>query len=1076
MVEEEKKEEAKEFVSEIEKIMPAKELIFPSTPGFGKYKALFPPSSVSHPAKMNTNLLEYLILNYTKEGENILDPMAGCYDEETEVLTRKGWKFFRDVTFDDEIATLNTSTDGLEYQHPIRIVKQPYKGKMYYVRTKEVELKVTPDHSMFVALRNSQLPKNKWEFGLHQAKEIFGKHVVYSREFIWKGKDIENVTLEEAPSHNQWKYSAIEIPLGLFLQFLGYYLAEGSAYISNSRHYVQIATDTKDRFQYKMVEVSKKLASILGRRVHIDKRGRIWLNDKRLCSFLHRLGKSTTKFIPREFLELPSDKLHLLLSALVEGDGARRGSRLAYYTSSKQLANDVQELALKCGYDSKVSLYKIKTSKIGSRIIKPTIQSYVVYMSKRTLKPRVYIRRNLWDSKRGNVDSSCIEEWVDYDGMIYCVEVPNHVILIRKNGKVVWCGNSGSTGVLSALHGRNAVLVELEKKFVETITGVDCDGYTCHVLNCYRRKDIEKEIAELEDKLKDVNEKEIEAKVVRKILPLGDFAESEEVDEEKTPPEIVKIWNDMERLKKLKEELEALPRKPHHYTGALENLKKGQFLTPIGSVKAIQGDARRLSELLSKEQADNVITSPPYAQMITQGGTTKVYEKKYGYQQEKNKGYSENPGNIGNLPVGDIDAVITSPPYSEGIGHKAGDKADSTSHPERLEMQKKYTESMVGEGNIAKLKHGDIDTIITSPPYSEGEHNYRHGLKELGDNFKGRKAWEEKRDTSLQENNIANLKHGNIDAVITSPPYGERRNYQDIERSRANIDKYFKEKNINPDLYAEDPANINRLEHKEDIDTIITSPPYANQEVGKGIRPNRWEKIKDREGFRGRKEWASGTPSHYSENPENIGNLPIGDVDTIITSPPYAESMQERGGTQHKFEKEKKIGVHYSHDKTNIGNLPVGNIDTVITSPPYEGSMEGGSRHTGGICDREKDSKSDTRLKIGLGIKYSEDKNNIGNLKRETYLEAMFKVYSEMYAVLKEGGRAIIVVKPFQRQGRVIDLPYQTWLLLEKIGFQLEDVLKLRLDKLSFWRILQYKKRPEVPRIMHEYILVCKKP
>jgi DNA modification methylase len=148
----------------------------------------------------------------------------------------------------------------------------------------------------------------------------------------------------------------------------------------------------------------------------------------------------------------------------------------------------------------------------------------------------------------------------------------------------------------------------------------------------------------------------------------------------------------------------------------------------------------------------------------------------------------------------------------------------------------------------------------------------------------------------------------------------------------------------------------------------------------------------------------------------------------------------------------------------------LGKIDVAITSPPYEDTM-GEKRHASpntGSAEKIVKEKH-------LGW-YPTTPSNIGSMKRETYLEAMFRVYSEMYAVLKEGGRAIIVVKPFQRQGRVIDLPYQTWLLLEKIGFQLEDVLKLRLDKLSFWRILQYKKRPEVPRIMHEYILVCKKP
>ena len=30
---------------------------------------------------------------------------------------------------------------------------------------------------------------------------------------------------------------------------------------------------------------------------------------------------------------------------------------------------------------------------------------------------------------------------VSYAGKVYCVEVPNHTLLVRRKGRVVWCGN-----------------------------------------------------------------------------------------------------------------------------------------------------------------------------------------------------------------------------------------------------------------------------------------------------------------------------------------------------------------------------------------------------------------------------------------------------------------------------------------------------------------------------------------------------------------------------------------------------------------------------------------------------------
>ncbi|MDO9347886.1 MAG: NAD-dependent epimerase/dehydratase family protein, partial [Anaerolineales bacterium] len=37
-------------------------------------------------------------------------------------------------------------------------------------------------------------------------------------------------------------------------------------------------------------------------------------------------------------------------------------------------------------------------------------------------------------------------EWVDYDGMVYCVEVPNSVVMVRQNGRAYFSGNSKGAG------------------------------------------------------------------------------------------------------------------------------------------------------------------------------------------------------------------------------------------------------------------------------------------------------------------------------------------------------------------------------------------------------------------------------------------------------------------------------------------------------------------------------------------------------------------------------------------------------------------------------------------------------
>jgi DNA modification methylase len=153
-------------------------------------------------------------------------------------------------------------------------------------------------------------------------------------------------------------------------------------------------------------------------------------------------------------------------------------------------------------------------------------------------------------------------------------------------------------------------------------------------------------------------------------------------------------------------------------------------------------------------------------------------------------GYGINPENIGNLPYGIVDAIVTSPPYSEGIGHAQGELGKRQTEEEklryswRIELAKKYREQW-SEENIAILPHGEIDAVITSPPYeasiSPGKENFawlgKRGFdpKEMElmrkTDFKRYREIRKKSGYSENKENIGNLSHGNIDAILTSPPY-----------------------------------------------------------------------------------------------------------------------------------------------------------------------------------------------------------------------------------------------------------------------------------------------------------------
>jgi DNA modification methylase len=332
----------------------------------------------------------------------------------------------------------------------------------------------------------------------------------------------------------------------------------------------------------------------------------------------------------------------------------------------------------------------------------------------------------------------------------------------------------------------------------------------------------------------------------------------------------------------------------------------------------------------------------------------------------------------------------------------------------------------------------------------------------------------------------------NADLVLTSPPYGEAQQGQGIAKYGYQGTKHSPtdlvgKRSYMPDKF-ESKDNISRLS-MGNIDAVITSPPYAERSEHKlGYDYEKRDLERGHQPYKGFRE-------QYSENPDNIAHLKHGEVDAVITSPPYADAkkggeadeakMAERWdktakdrnwnswGKTWKTEGRKRalksLGSGYSKEKDNIGNLDF--VDSVITSPPYEQSLEGGTRHyqKGGGHFKIIDDKN-------LPTAYSfQNANQIGNLKKETYLEAMFSVYSEMWKVLKPEGSAIIIIKPFIRNKKVADLPWHTWLLLEKVGFKLIKLYKLRLKQDSFWRVLYTKKYPAVPQIKHEYVIVCQK-
>ncbi len=369
-----------------------------------------------------------------------LETGLSCYDEETEVLTDNGWKRFPEINFSDKICTLNPETNVIEFQGPIRLFKYQYKGKMYRLKTKRVDLLVTPNHKLLFSPCDFRKSPS---FSLKEAQFLFDKSKRLKKDGIWIGREVEYFILPTVKvRHGNRFYSGFrnlkekKLPIKLWLKFFGLWVAEGwTSKGKNGDYNVCLTSKNLD-----LLSEIKSILESFGYTAH--RLGNvIRVRDYQLFCYLKQFGKSHEKYIPLDIKLLSKDLLEIFLEYYLKGNGhkyGREGKGLSASTTSTRLRDDLQEIALKVG----ISAYCKQERKRGSPIAS-THPRFRGYRHKHDSWQIYFIRQNkpiLLPSMIKKYNH--IESWVDFDGFVFCVEVPNHVIYIRRNGIPLWCGNS----------------------------------------------------------------------------------------------------------------------------------------------------------------------------------------------------------------------------------------------------------------------------------------------------------------------------------------------------------------------------------------------------------------------------------------------------------------------------------------------------------------------------------------------------------------------------------------------------------------------------------------------------------
>ncbi len=379
------------------------------------------------------NTSTILVVHPTKEGlkdgkiPSLVD-CEGCYSDDTEVLTRRGWVHHDQITLSDDVACFDPVKSSVEYHHPSRVLRKEYDGEMFGFRGLGYDLLVTPQHRMVVKPkwcdpvgenngrgRPVRFPKGKWSFCA--AENLSGSPFALPLSGLpLRGDDQASVQI-----------GSRSYPAEAFWRLVGWYVAEGYIHqcgMTWSQAEGKIADQFTKTFAEAGIPASIGWQNPYGKGKVITGR---WYIGNRFCPELVRWFRKNCgegaafKKIPDSVFKMSERMKLVFLSAYLDGDGSRTASgSFTATTISRRLSDDLQRLAVELGIPTGFS-------------IRPAIgnaqQAFVVRFGR-------YARRNV--SLR--IDRNSYRQ--HYTGIVWCLTVPTGAYFVRRNGCVAVCGNS----------------------------------------------------------------------------------------------------------------------------------------------------------------------------------------------------------------------------------------------------------------------------------------------------------------------------------------------------------------------------------------------------------------------------------------------------------------------------------------------------------------------------------------------------------------------------------------------------------------------------------------------------------
>lgn len=366
-----------------------------------------------------------------------------CYDTETEVATLDGWKPWADVTLDDVLATMNPRTGAIEYQRPSQIVHLPYVGSMLRVRSEGVDLLVTPEHRMWVRLAPGE------PFRFMTARAISTQPVEYltlsdmtpalASGDLPDGSDADAVASRDAAVRDARLEQLVDLANGHFSQFgIAAHRASDTAPLrAHIGHVVRLRALTEMIWSHAGRVVAAVQDLLIPSQRHAVRDLVRDAMSNRIAPALSESDDAVAELAAARRCPRPArpeigyesaDGWSRLIDLRPESSFQRLEGRTPAGSTARAR---LPLLDLEC-VGEEVGPAGVADARDGTLVGHRILRRFGVMP--RPSDPRCGALR------RKNYTAS--GTWTAYDGMVHCATVPNGLLIVRRNGKVVVSGNS----------------------------------------------------------------------------------------------------------------------------------------------------------------------------------------------------------------------------------------------------------------------------------------------------------------------------------------------------------------------------------------------------------------------------------------------------------------------------------------------------------------------------------------------------------------------------------------------------------------------------------------------------------